>query len=121
MTSCRAVHPEFPEYVCLKQAHGKDHAHSNGQGISWTEQSAYVPDQAAVDWARAAVLRSIEKYRRFEQESLRDGRKEAARQWRVVARSMEMDLIGGGCVIGPFHERAVQVQEMMDDASRARS
>lgn len=108
--SCRAVHPDFPEYVCLKAVHGKDHAHSNGQGISWTEDSAYVPDQAAVDWARQTVLRSVEKFRNFEKQSALKGEKERALSWRKIANAMEMDLIGSGCVIGPFNERAVQIQ-----------
>lgn len=115
-TSCRAVHPDFPEYVCLKQAHGKDHAHSNGQGISWTEPPArdYVPSQAAVDWARATVLRSVEKFQGFESKARQEGREEAARLWRAVAAAMERDLIGGGCVIGPFHADVVRLQADVD-------
>lgn len=112
--SCRAVHPEFPEYVCLKAEHGKDHAHSNGQGISWTEQSAYVPDQAAVDWARGCVERSLVKLRRWETEAQQKGNPDSARQWKKIAWMMEYELIGGGCIIGPFHPRVTSLQADID-------
>lgn len=111
--SCRAVHPDFPEYVCLKQAHGKDYAHSNGQGISWTEES-YVPTQEAVDWARQTVLRSVEKFRRWEKEAAAEGEPERAKRWRAMAYMFEHELIGGGCVIGPFHSDVVRLSAEME-------
>lgn len=75
----------------------------------------YRPDQAAVDWARSCVEREITKIRGFEQQARQKGKKEQERTWRVVANSMEMDLIGRGCVIGPFHPRHVEVRAMLDD------
>lgn len=73
----------------------------------------YVPDQAAVDWARAHVERTIAKYKGWEQKALQEGNADRARRWRVVANVLQMELIGSGCVIGPFNEKRVEYNRIL--------
>lgn len=108
---CGAEHPEMPGTVCVK--HSGDR-HDNGFGVSWIVE--YRPTQEAVDWARSCVEKEIARYRRFEQEAFRAGKPDSAKRWRFAANAMEHDLIGSGCVIGPFNERVVEVTEALDRA-----
>lgn len=108
---CGANHPEWPELICNKAEHLSTEEHSVA-GISWTVP--WVPTQEAVNWARATVLRSMEKFRRWESEAAAKGEPERAKRWRAMAYMFEHELIGGGCVIGPFHPKVVQLQAELD-------
>lgn len=76
----------------------------------------YRPDQAAVDWARGCVERSGAQLRAFAVEAEARGDEAQAHTWRTAAFSMETALIGRGCVIGPFNERAVVIADIVDAA-----
>jgi hypothetical protein len=74
---------------------------------------SYVPDQEAVDWARGCVEKTIAKYKGWEQVARSEGNDDRARRWRVVANVLQMELIGSGCVIGPFNEKAPKIDAML--------
>lgn len=113
--ACGSVHPDFPELSCTRARHDKTFPHGT-EGISWTEapEGEYRPDQQAVDWARGCVQASAQKFRGFEAHAQQAGNPESARMWRWLAAGMEKELIGGGCIIGPFHEKVVKLQEELD-------
>jgi hypothetical protein len=66
----------------------------------------YDTDPEALAWARENVQHLVDKLRRFEQQSTDEGLLQRASQWRVMANTIESELIGGtGCVIAAFDDR----------------
>jgi hypothetical protein len=74
--------------------------------------SRFDADPAALAWARAAVQRRVDHYRKFEAQARERGDEERASQWRKHANLLRMDFIGGeGCVIAAFDERRPQLPD----------
>lgn len=68
--------------------------------------SRFDADPEAVAWARAGVMREVERVEKFAATALKRGDSEASARWRRFANLLRMSFIGGeGCVIATFDER----------------
>jgi hypothetical protein len=75
----------------------------------------YVPDQAAVDWARAAVERVLARMEEHHAWQEANRPLAQAQGYQMAMRWLRRELIGGqGCVIAAFDQRRPEVEKAME-------
>lgn len=77
--------------------------------------SRFDTDPDAIEWARAKILRYVERAEQFEKHARDAGNPEMAAHWRITATFMRRTLLGGrGCVIAAFDARLPAMTRAMD-------